>query len=227
MCQSELDERANCLRIEPIKPQQKWFFLSVEYQNTTKLPIKTPVQSLLKRTQSREAVVPVAGAGRAAGRGLTSKGKLLGRALGLNAYAHAVCIVWHWSAPAITAQGPSIKNVSDFFYSSLRHVNTFSLFSTLIFSWMFEPFPLSDGNVIYGWASCLAQAVKVTIMSQERERNYLCTFVLKYQVCGAAPPLASFSQGDKVTRRRLEKPIYIHTKSRTLLKPLKWLLDKF
>ena len=38
-----------------------------------------------------------------AGRGLTSKGKLLGRALGLNAYAHAVCIVWHWCAPAITA----------------------------------------------------------------------------------------------------------------------------
>ena len=48
------------------------------------------------------------GGGRA-GRGLTSKGKLLGRALGLNAYAHAVCIVWHWCAPAITAYGSSIK----------------------------------------------------------------------------------------------------------------------
>lgn len=157
MCQSELDERANCLRIGLIKPQQKWFFLSVEYQNT-KLPIKTPVQSLLKRTQSREAVVPVAPVA-GASRGLTSKGKLLGRALGLNAYAHAVCIVWHWSAPAITAQGPSIKNVSDFFFisSTLRHVTTFSLFSTSIFSSMFELFPLNDFNVIYGQTPALLE----------------------------------------------------------------------
>ena len=48
--------------------------------------------------------------------GLTSKGKLLGRAFSLNAYAHAVCIVWHWSArlagahPTLRARSKSDNN---------------------------------------------------------------------------------------------------------------------
>lgn len=99
MCQSELDERANCLRMKLIKPQQKWLFLSVgvleHHQITDK---NSSLESFKAYTKSGGGRRP----GRA-GRGLTSKGKLLGCALGLNAYAHAVCIVWHWSAPAITA----------------------------------------------------------------------------------------------------------------------------